>query len=295
MNYIDYSITKRKKTPFEHGKKVFFYVKKSIKWLLYSVIVMGVLFLGILFSLHWINPSFTAFTIQENWEELGKERYSLREKWVPFEDIPENLKWAVVASEDQKFWNHNGVDIEAIGEAWEEMESGERVRGASTITQQVVKNLFLTGNKTFVRKGVEAVLAVIVDAMWGKERVLEMYLNIAEFGPGIYGVGRASEHFFQKNAKNLRDEESARMAAVLPNPKRMRVEPASPYVEKRKIWILKNMMNLSGITYYKSPHPKQVESDSTSRFEDTFIQKIDVSNWNYGLSTAQDSTNNLRF
>ena len=265
----------------EIASKAWLYSKKTMKWAAISLIGFAVISLAVLFSMKWVNPSFTAFTLQENWEELGKERYSLTEKWVDYEDIPQNIKWAVVASEDQKFWQHSGIDLVAIAEAYQEMESGERVRGASTITQQVAKNLFLSSDKNFVRKGVEAALAVTIDALWGKERVLEMYLNIAEFGPGVYGIGEASDYFFAKEAQYLKDDESARMAAVLPNPKRMRVEPASPFVQKRKNWILKNMMNLSGITYYEAPKSKAVQdsiiSDSSNVFDLQFIDRIPVS------------------
>jgi monofunctional biosynthetic peptidoglycan transglycosylase len=257
------------------------YTKKTIKWALISLCIFFIGSFVILFSLKWINPSFTSFTLQEDWEELGKERYSLSEEWVNYNDIPQNIKWAVVASEDQKYWNHPGIDLVAIAEAYQEMENGERVRGASTITQQVAKNLFLSSDKNFFRKGIEAGLAVTIDALWGKERVLEIYLNVAEFGPGIYGIGKASDHFFGKEARSLKDDESARMAAVLPNPKRMRVEPASPYVKERKDWILRNMMNLSGIAYYEPPKPTFVSdslaNDSVSTIDLPFIDKVDIS------------------
>ena len=220
---------------------------------------------------------------------------------MSYEDIPQNIKWAVVASEDQKFWNHPGIDLVAIAEAYQEMENGERVRGASTITQQVAKNLFLSSDKNLFRKGVEAGIAVTIDALWGKERVLEMYLNIAEFGIGVYGIGKASNHFFDKEAMFLTDDESARMAAVLPNPKRMRVEPASPFVEKRKDWILKNMMNLSGIAYYEAPKPKvaqdSLQNDSTFLFDIPYIEKKDISRvgisldiYNDDIETEKDGT-----
>lgn len=237
-----------------------------------SVVLGFVFVLGGIYSLRWINPSFTAFTLQEDWNKLGSERYSLNEYWVDYENIPDNIKWAVVASEDQHFWQHSGIDTKAIERALEEKEKGERVRGASTITQQVAKNLFLNSNKSYARKGIEAVLALTIEVMWPKERILEMYLNIAEFGPGVYGMGKATNHFFDKDARFLNADEAARMAAVLPNPKRMRVEPASPYVAKRKNWILRNMMNLSGVAYYKKPEP-ELADDSTST-DSTFIFDI---------------------
>tara|TARA_R110001599_G_scaffold1889_3_gene9613 strand:- start:86956 stop:87906 length:951 start_codon:yes stop_codon:yes gene_type:complete len=297
MEHIDFehSENEGQKSDFkEIAAKTWVYTKKTLKWTSISLVVFTVMAFVMLWSLKWVDPSFTAFTLQEDWEEIGVERYSLKERWVEYEDIPQNIKWAVVASEDQKFWEHPGIDLVAIAEAYQEMEEGVRVRGASTITQQVAKNLFLSSNKNFVRKGVEAGLALTIDALWGKERVLEVYLNIAEFGPGIYGVGKASDHFFYKEAELLKDDESARMAAVLPNPKRMRVEPASPYVKERKDWILKNMMNLSGIAYYKYPEPEvvqdSVQTDSSFTFDAPFINRIQISR--VGLSLSDVSSNN---
>ncbi len=297
MEYIDFehSENEGQKTDLkEIAAKTWVYTKKTLKWTSISLVVFTVMAFVMLWSLKWVNPSYTAFTLQEDWEEVGVERYSLKERWVEYEDIPQNIKWAVVASEDQKFWEHPGIDLVAIAEAYQEMEEGVRVRGASTITQQVAKNLFLSSDKNFVRKGVEAGLALTIDALWGKERVLEVYLNIAEFGPGVYGIGKASDHFFNKEAELLKDDESARMAAVLPNPKRMRVEPASPYVKERKDWILKNMMNLSGIAYYNYPEPEvvqdSVQTDSSFTFDAPFINRIQISR--VGLSLSDVSSNN---
>ena len=314
MDYIDFEHSENEGQKFdfkEIAAKTWVYTKKTIKWVSISFVGFVVISFLILVSLKWVNPSFTAFTLQEDWEEIGVERYSLKERWVEYEDIPQNIKWAVVASEDQKFWEHSGIDLVAIAEAYQEMEKGERVRGASTITQQVAKNLFLSSDKNFVRKGVEAGLALTIDALWGKERVLEIYLNIAEFGPGVYGIGKASDHFFNKDAEFLKDDESARMAAVLPNPKRMRVEPASPYVKERKDWILKNMMNLSGIAYYNYPKPEvvqdSVQTDSSFTFDAPFINRIQISRVGLSLSgisseraekpdsSATDSVSNREF
>lgn len=225
-------------------------------------------FVFFMLSLRWINPPFTAFTLKEDWEQLEAERYSLRDYWVPYSEIPDNIKWAVVASEDQNFWQHSGLDTEAIKKAMDEKDRGIRVRGASTITQQVAKNLFLSSRKTYLRKGVEAVCALTIDFLWSKERILEIYLNTAEFGPGIFGIGKASKHFFGKDASRIEADEAARLAAVLPNPKRMRAEPASPYVAERQYWILRNMTNLSGIAFYKP------EKDSAAA--DTLVTPGDI-------------------
>ena len=314
MDYIDFDHSENEEQKTDLGEiasKTWVYTKKTMKWASISFVGFVLISFLMLISLKWVNPSFTAFTLQEDWEEIGVERYSLKERWVEYEDIPQNIKWAVVASEDQKFWEHPGIDLVAIAEAYQEMEKGERVRGASTITQQVAKNLFLSSDKNFVRKGAEAGLALTIDALWGKERVLEIYLNIAEFGPGVYGIGKASDHFFDKEAEFLKDDESARMAAVLPNPKRMRVEPASPYVKERKDWILKNMMNLSGIAYYNYPEPEvvqdSVQTDSSFTFDAPFINRIQISRVGLSLSgissdrtekpdsSATDSVKNREF
>lgn len=186
------------------------------------------------------------------------ERYSLREHWVDYENLPDHSAWAVVASEDQLFWEHWGFDFESIQEAWEDRQEGVRSRGASSITQQVAKNLFLWPAESFFRKGVEAVITVLIELFWPKERIMEVYLNIAEFGPGVFGIGKASHQFYDRPSSEIEPEMSARLAAVLPSPKRMRVNPPSPFTEERSGWILHQMTQLSGIPYI----PQVSEEDS---------------------------------
>ena len=223
--------------------------KKGILIFVAVIATLMVLFFSFILSLRWVNPPVTAFTLQEDWQELEMERYNLRDYWVQGDDLPEHLKWAVIASEDQRFYEHRGIDWEAVDEALEERRSGERVRGASTITQQVAKNLYLWPAQSFFRKGIEAGIALTIDFMWSKERILEVYLNIAEFGPGIFGIGMAAEHFYGVHASELEPESSAIFAAVLPNPKRMRVEPPSPFAEERSHWILRQMTMITGTPY----------------------------------------------
>lgn len=158
---------------------------------------------------------------------------------------------AAVAAEDQKFPGHFGFDFESIADAWEEMEEGRRVRGASTISQQVAKNLFLWSGKSFVRKAFEAYFTVIMEVLWPKRRILEIYLNIAEFGDGVYGVQAASSKFFGKSPSLLTKREAALLAAVLPNPIRFQVAAPSHYVKRRALHIEKQMNNL-GSSYLKN-------------------------------------------
>lgn len=239
------------------------YLKKSLKILGIALLFYVLLFLGTLLVLRWVNPPFTAFTLQQNWEQLGEPRYNLRTYWTPQEELPEHLKLAVIASEDQRFHEHRGLDFEAIRQALDENKQRNTRRGASTITQQVAKNLFLTPAQSYLRKGVEAVIAVLIEFFWNKERILEMYLNTAEFGPAVFGVGTASYAFFGKMPAALEPEESARLAAVLPNPKRFRAEPPTPFVMERSNWILRQMTYLSGFAYYTPPPPDTTRTDSS--------------------------------
>jgi len=246
--------------------KPFYKRPRTYIWAVLSVI--GGLFMILLISvasLRWVNPPVTSFTLLENWESLEAERYNLRDHWVPSDEIPDHMKWAVVASEDQLFWEHNGFDMESIREAWEDRQDGIRSRGASSITQQVAKNLYLWPAESYIRKGIEAGITVLIEFLWPKERIMEVYLNIAEFGPGIYGIGKASDDFFGQPPGELQPEVSARFAAVLPNPKRMRVEPPSPYAKERSQWILRQMTQLSGIAYIK-PDLETIEAEEPALF-----------------------------
>ncbi len=266
--------------------------KRYVKRTMAAFLSLAVIFVLLVLSLRWMNPSFTAFTLQEDWEALGIERYSLKDHWVPYEELPENIKWAVVASEDQRFWDHHGLDLYAIGKAIQEKRKGGRIRGASTISQQVAKNLFLWPGRSYFRKGLEAGITLTMEVLWPKERILEVYLNIAEFGPGIYGIGKASDHFFAKEASELEAGEAARMAAVLPSPKRMRVEPPTPYVKERKDWILRNMMNLSGIAYYKEAEKYNgIPVDSIDVFKDPVLPLIRVRSFRISDIIKADSAN----
>jgi monofunctional glycosyltransferase len=154
----------------------------------------------------------------------------------------------VVAAEDQKFPSHRGFDVESIGDAWEQRARG-RVRGASTISQQVAKNLFLWSGRSWVRKGFEAWFTVLIESLWSKQRILEVYLNVAEFGPGIYGAEAAAQRHFGKPAAALTRREAALLAAVLPDPRAMRAAVPSAYVARRARWIERQAAQLGGPAY----------------------------------------------
>ncbi|MBU1100040.1 MAG: monofunctional biosynthetic peptidoglycan transglycosylase [Bacteroidetes bacterium] len=168
-------------------------------------------------------------------------------KWVGWDGIPNNMKMAVIASEDQIFADHFGFDIESIQKALNEKR--RKTRGASTITQQVARNLFLWGGRSYVRKGLEAYFTLLIEVLWSKERILEVYLNIAEFGNNIYGVGAASRIHFKKQCLKMNTDECATLAAVLPNPKKYKASSISPYLRRRVSWIKSQIYQLGGKSY----------------------------------------------
>jgi len=197
-------------------------------------------------ALRWIDPPTSAFMLERRIEGLANpaRRVPVTYQWTDWEAVSPNARLAMVAAEDQKFLDHEGFDFESIEKAVELNKRRGRSRGASTISQQVAKNLFLWPGKNYLRKGLEAGYTILIEALWPKRRILEVYLNIAEFGDGTYGVEAASRRFFHKPSSRLTRYEGALLAAVLPNPKRMRADRPTRYVERRAWWIERQMMRL---------------------------------------------------
>jgi monofunctional biosynthetic peptidoglycan transglycosylase len=218
---------------------------RRFTWLLGGSVVF-VLMVILLFR--FVNPPTSAFMLAYLVADTTSE---LQQKWVRLSDMSPWMPLAVVASEDQRFPEHHGVDFAAIRKAVSEHKKGQGLRGASTITQQTAKNLFLWNSRSFVRKGLEAGLAIAIDALWPKRRILEVYLNIAEFGRGIYGVEAASRRYFGISASQLSQTQAARLAAVLPNPKVLSAAQPSDYVWGRVAWIRGQMDQLSGLQYLR--------------------------------------------
>ncbi|HNR75313.1 MAG: monofunctional biosynthetic peptidoglycan transglycosylase [Bacteroidetes bacterium OLB12] len=200
-----------------------------------------VLHLAYIILLRWVNPPLT-ITQLASWTE----GYGLKRDYVDFKAMSPNIRLAVMASEDQLFPDHNGFDLKSIKKALENNKKSKRMRGASTISQQVAKNVFLWQGRSWFRKGLEVYFTFMIELLWSKERILEMYLNVSEMGTGIFGVEAAAQKYFKKPASKLTRTEAARIAAVLPNPKKYKAEPASPYVARRTSWILIQMKNLEG-------------------------------------------------
>jgi monofunctional glycosyltransferase len=216
-----------------------------VSWIVLSV--------GAVLALRWIDPPTSAFMIRERMSapDAGAKASAVRHRWVDWANTSPHVKVAVIAAEDQNFPAHYGFDLKSINDALTDRERGRRVRGASTISQQVAKNLFLWPDQSWLRKGLEAYFTVLIEALWPKQRILEVYLNIAEFGRGVFGVGAAADVYFHKPAARLSPYDGALLAAVLPSPKRMRVNAPSSYVRLRQQWILGQMRGLGGTALLK--------------------------------------------
>lgn len=216
-------------------QKLWRFLKKVFLWLFILQLVY------ILFC-KWINPPITL-------TQVGSiiQGYGLQRDYVSFNEMSPEIKLAVMASEDQLFPEHNGFDIKAIKKAMSfNKKHSTKVRGASTISQQVAKNVFLWQGRSMVRKGLEVYFTFMIEKIWSKNRILEMYLNVAEMGKGVFGVQAAAKAYFNKDAKNLTRAEAAMIAAGLPNPKVYTIKPLSNYVAHRYKDIMRQMDNLDG-------------------------------------------------
>lgn len=188
----------------------------------------------------------------------GDAKYETRHDWVPIEEISPNLQLAVICSEDQTFLSHGGFDRKAIEKALESNEKGKKLRGGSTISQQTAKNVFLWPNRTWMRKGLEAYFTLLIETLWSKERILEVYLNSIEMGNGVFGAEAASQYWFKKSAKKLSSQNAAAIAAILPSPQRYSANPPGPYVARRTQWIVRQM-GYYGPFILKKQEPKEIK------------------------------------
>jgi len=223
--------------------RVYKICKKTLRCCIFGV-ALFLLFSSLLVaSLRWLDPPSSAFILAYNFQH----KQNAEQRWLKLDDISPWLQLSVIAAEDQKFPSHHGFDFESIDKALQ--EDRRRMRGASTITQQLAKNLFLWKGRNFVRKGLEGWYTILIEAFWPKRRILEVYLNEVEFGPGVYGAGVAADRFFQRPAKSLSRAQSALLAAVLPNPKSMSAAHPSAYVKKRAESITKMGRQLGGKSF----------------------------------------------
>ncbi len=224
-------------------RKLLRIIKKTIIW--FFIISIG---LVILFK--WVPVPFTYTMISRSVGMMidGKEVIYQRD-WVSLEKISPNLPQAVVASEDNLFTTHNGFSMNAIKKAMEANKKGKKLRGGSTISQQTAKNVFLWQGRNWVRKGFEVYFTFLIELIWGKERIMEVYLNSIEMGNGIYGAEAAAQYWYHKSAKNLSTQEAAGIAAILPNPRKFKASNSSSYINRRKASIQSLMRKISRVDY----------------------------------------------
>jgi monofunctional biosynthetic peptidoglycan transglycosylase len=220
---------------------------KRIARLLGVVLLAGVaLSFAIVLALRFVAPPFTAVMLEQP-GSLARLDY----RWVDGKAIAETAARAALAAEDQRFLAHHGIDFVSLDEALEDYRAGDELRGASTITQQVAKNLFLWQGRSVLRKALEAYFALVIELCWSKQRILEVYLNVAELGPGVFGVEAAAQRFFGTHASRLTAPQAALLAAVLPNPRRLSVAHPSAYVLERQAWIVTQMQLLEARGHYR--------------------------------------------
>lgn len=220
-------------------KRIFTFFLKLIGWFFLLSILLVVVY-------KWAPVPFTPLMVIRSIEYPEE---SLQHDWVSMNEISPSLQLAVVASEDQNFLSHNGFDYKAIKKAIEENKRKKKTRGASTISQQTAKNVFLWPQRSWVRKGFEVYFTFLIELFWSKKRILEVYLNSIEMGKGIYGAEAAAEAWFGKKASQLSSYEAAAIASILPNPREYSASPASNYVQQRKQWIMRQMQNLQRLQF----------------------------------------------
>jgi len=221
------------------------FLKRSLRLALWLCAAFAVVTAVPVLALRWIDPPTSA--VIQSWQQHSGRK--AQHQWRPLEKISPNLQMAVIAAEDQKFPHHYGFDFVALQQALG--ENRKRTRGASTITQQTAKNLYLWNGRSYLRKGLEAWFTLLMELLWPKERILEVYLNIAEFGEGVYGAEAAARSFFGTSARNINRRQAGLMAAVLPSPRRMSAKIPSRYVRSRASTIDRQVRQLGGAAYLK--------------------------------------------
>lgn len=218
-------------------------------WLLRGVALLLILPIVLVCVLKYVNPPIWGWQMSRTFFSPQGYPDTPLHQWRPLDQISSSMPLAVIASEDQTFASHWGVDVNSLISVIKESGDAGPQRGASTITQQTAKNVFLFPSHSYLRKAYELYIALLLELIWGKERIMEVYLNVIEFGPGIYGVEAASQHYFSRSARSISRQQAAQLAVVLPNPYRMQPTPMSGYVYQRTQWVLRQMRNLGTVSF----------------------------------------------
>ncbi|WP_108867779.1 monofunctional biosynthetic peptidoglycan transglycosylase [Aquimarina aquimarini] len=222
-------------------------MKKWFRFLVKSCMLFIAISLLWVLAYKWIDVSVTPLMMIRKAQD--KKNHTIRHQWVSLSKISKTLQLAVICSEDQRFVTHRGFDTKAIEQAMEAHKLGKRLRGASTISQQTAKNVFLWPQRSWVRKGLETYFTFLIETFWSKERILEIYLNSIEMGDGIYGAEAASQFWFHTSASALNKDKATAIAAILPNPIKFMANPPSTYIQKRKKWISIQMRNYGTLVF----------------------------------------------
>ncbi len=225
-------------------------LRSLLRLLLKLVLLLVVLSVLLVALFRFVPPPFTALMVERKLEAWASgQSLDLQREWRPWRELPDDLKMAVIAAEDQKFDQHRGFDVAAIRAALAHNSAGGSLRGASTLSQQVAKNLFLWSGRSWPRKALEAWFTLLIELIWSKERILEVYLNSVEWGEGVFGAQAAAQHHFGKGAAYLAVREASLLAAVLPNPRQWSASRPTPYIQRRAEWIRQQMRQLGGSHY----------------------------------------------
>jgi monofunctional biosynthetic peptidoglycan transglycosylase len=225
------------------GKKIFRFLRKAFLWFLAISVFFVIVF-------RFVPIPFTPLMASRAIDNIvdGSD-LEFSHDWKSIDDISQNLQKAVIASEDANFMNHSGFDFEAIQKAFKHNEKGRRIHGGSTISQQTAKNVFLWQGRSYIRKGLEAYFTVLIEVFWGKERIMEVYLNSIEMGNNVYGAEAAAHHWYQRSAATLTPKQAAGIAAILPNPRKFKAINSSSYIERKKGRIVRRMKQVGKLDY----------------------------------------------
>lgn len=225
-------------------------IKKLFKFILKLCLWFFLLSISLVFIYKWVPVPFTPLMVIRNYQQTKEDKKIVCEHdWVSIDKISKNIQLAVICGEGQNFLKHNGFDFDAIKKAMDNNQKNRRIKGGSTISQQVAKNVFLWPERSWIRKGVEAYFTFLIELFWSKERILEVYLNSIEMGHGIYGIEAASQFWFKKPASKLSKYEAAAIAAILPRPLKYKANPASGYIQGRKEWIVRQMSYFGALDF----------------------------------------------
>ncbi|MCF8276482.1 MAG: monofunctional biosynthetic peptidoglycan transglycosylase [Flavobacteriales bacterium] len=246
-------IIPKKAKPARSGKSRHWF-KRILRFIGFTILALFLFSVGMVVIYRFVPVPVTILQLTRCVEQFQEDKpMVLYKDWEPLENISNKLQLAVVCAEDQKFLNHYGFDVEAIEKAIEHNNKGKKVRGASTISQQTAKNVFLWEGRTWVRKGLEVYFTGLIELIWSKERIMEVYLNVIEMGDGIYGAQAASKHYFRKDASKLSSAEAALLASILPSPRRYSVVRPSGFVRGRQSWTMGQMSHWGGKLDYDNP------------------------------------------